>query len=153
MRKALAFFIILCCVACGQDGKVPGNVLSKEKMANILLDFNLAEAYGRNPVTGSGTRPDTGHLADSLRERRVKTLYAQVLQVHGLTVDAFMKSYHYYELHADRMEDVYKIMNDSANAHNNFNEANRRAHDQAPLWEKWYPRSFHGRIPFLRGPY
>ncbi len=153
MRKAPAFFILLCCIACGQAGKVPHNVLSKEKMADVLLDLNLAESYGRNPVAGTNNRPDTGRVADSLREIRVKTLYAQVLQLHGLTVSSFMKSYHYYEQHADRMEEVYKIMNDSATAHNEHNEALRRAQDQPPVWEKWFPRVHHGRVPFLRGPY
>ena len=153
MRKAIALFILFLCMACGQNGAVPRNIVSKEKMRDILLDMNLAESYGRN-LSGDVSQRDTGRVADSLREIKVKVLYTQVLQLHGVTIEEFMKSYHYYENHADRMEEVYKMMNDSAQAHQSITEQLRRAkEEQKPVWEKMFPHVFRPRIPFLRGPY
>lgn len=150
MRKAIVLFILILCVACGQKGKVPGNVIPMGKMRDVLLDLNLAESYGRN-LSGDQIRRDTGRVADSLREIKVKTLYTQVLQLHGITVDEFMESYHYYEDHADRMEIVYKMMNDTIQAHQAISEQLRRAKEkQPPIWEKMYPHSYRPRIPFLR---
>lgn len=152
MRNAIVLILLVLCVAaCGDKDRVPRNVLPKESMAAVLLDMNLAEAYGRNLNTPQGNRPDTGRVADSLREIKVKTLYTQVLQLHHLSVDEFMDSYHFYESHADRMEDVYKIMSDSATARNAVYESRRRAEETPKLWEKWFPRRAYSRIPFING--
>jgi hypothetical protein len=152
MRNAIVLILLVLCVAaCGDKDRVPREILSKDSMAAVLLDMNLAEAYGRNMMNTATNRPDTGRVADSLREIRVKTLYAQVLQLHHLSVEEFMKSYQFYESHADRMEDVYKIMSDTANARNNAIETRRRAEETPKIWEKWFPRRAYSRTPFIDG--
>ena len=92
MRKTAAVFLFGLLFACGQADRVPGDVLPKEKMRDILLDMNFADVYGREQM-------DTVRIADSIREQNVKKYYVQILQIHGVSREEFMHSYRYYEGH------------------------------------------------------
>lgn len=102
-RKTAAVLLFGLLFACGQADRVPGDVLPKEKMRDILLDMNFADVYGREQM-------DTVRIADSIREQNVKRYYVQILQIHGVTREEFMRSYRFYESHPDRLEEVYKAM-------------------------------------------
>ncbi|GEP95968.1 DUF4296 domain-containing protein [Chitinophaga cymbidii] len=102
-RKTAAVLLFGLLFACGQADRVPGDVLPKEKMRDILLDMNFADVYGREQM-------DTVRIADSIREQNVKRYYVQILQIHGVTREEFMRSYRFYEGHPDRLEEVYKAM-------------------------------------------
>lgn len=107
MRKT-ALLLIICtafAAACGDAGKVPKGVLSKDQMKEILIDMNMADAYGRDIAV-----IDTVPLTDSVRELRVKTYYTQVLLLHKVTVKQFMDSYRFYETRPDLYEEVLKKM-------------------------------------------
>lgn len=91
-------------VACGEAERTPGGVLSKEKMRDVLLDMNYAEVYGREQGA------DTVRMADSVREANVKKYYVQILQLHGISREAFQRSYKFYETHPDRLEEIYQEM-------------------------------------------
>ncbi|QEH43738.1 DUF4296 domain-containing protein [Chitinophaga sp. XS-30] len=103
MRKTAGALLFTLLFACGQADRVPGDVLPKEKMRDILLDMNVADVYGREQT-------DTVHIPDSIREQRVKQYYVQILQIHKVTREEFMHSYRYYEAHPDKLESVYKAM-------------------------------------------
>jgi hypothetical protein len=106
MRKTAGVFLLSLLFACGQANRVPKGVMPKEKMRDILLDMNYAEVYGREQGL------DTVRIADSVREANVKKYYVQILQLHGVTREEFQHSYKYYEYHPDRLEVIYKEMQD-----------------------------------------
>lgn len=105
-RKIAGVFLFSVLMACGQAGKTPPDVIPPEKMRNILLDMNYAEVFGRDQGV------DTARLADSVREKNVKRYYVQILQLHNVSKDEFMRSYRYYEVHSDKLEQMYKEMLD-----------------------------------------
>lgn len=103
-RKTAGVLLFSVLMACGQADKTPGDVIPPGKMRDILLDMNYAEVFGRDQGV------DTARLADSVRELNVKKYYAQILQLHKVSKDEFMHSYRYYELHSDKLEEIYKQM-------------------------------------------
>ncbi|UYQ93486.1 DUF4296 domain-containing protein [Chitinophaga horti] len=128
MRRT-ALLLMICtivAIACGDAGKVPKDVIGKDKMREVLTDMNIADIYGRDILES-----DTVPMTDSLRELRVKKYYAQVLQVHGITVKEFMDSYRWYEAHPDIYEEVLKKMLDNVTARKAYLdtlEARRQQH-------------------------
>ncbi|WP_119078578.1 DUF4296 domain-containing protein [Chitinophaga alhagiae] len=104
LRKTVGVLLFSVLLACGQADRTPKGVLPPEKMRDILLDMNYAEVYGRDQGV------DTVHIADSVREQHIKRYYVQILQLHNVTKDEFLNSYRFYELHSDRLEEIYKQM-------------------------------------------
>ncbi len=86
--------------ACGDGDKVPKGIIPQDEMSKILRDMSLADAYGNDMSVANAP------LTDSARQQRVKILARQVLDLHGVSVSGFMKSYQYYEAHADKYQDV-----------------------------------------------
>ncbi|MGX5820482.1 DUF4296 domain-containing protein [Chitinophaga lutea] len=103
-RTTAAILLLSLAAACGQAGKVPKDVIGQDKMRDILLDMNYAEVFGRDAGI------DTVYVADSVREQRIKTYYVQILQLHDVSLDAFRHSYKYYESHPDKLDAIYKQM-------------------------------------------
>lgn len=106
MRKTAGVFLLSLLFACGEANRVPKGVMPKDKMRDVLLDMNYAEVYGREQGM------DTVKIADSVREANVKKYYVQILQMHGVTREEFQYSYKYYEYHPDRLDEIYKEMQD-----------------------------------------
>ncbi|MCK7559611.1 DUF4296 domain-containing protein [Chitinophaga sedimenti] len=116
----------LIAVACGDKGKVPKEVIGKDKMKKILIDMNLADAFGRDI-----TEYDSIPMTDSLRELRVKKYYSQVLALNKVSIKEFMDSYRWYEAHPDVYEEVLKnMLNDvtARKAHFDTLETRRQQH-------------------------
>lgn len=105
-RKIAGVVLLSVLFACGQADKTPADVMPPDKMRDILLDMNYAEIYGRDPGV------DTTRVADSVRELNIKKYYVQILQLHKVSKDEFMHSYRYYEAHSDKLEVIYKQMQD-----------------------------------------
>lgn len=105
IRKIVIAVLLLGAVACGNADKVPSNILSKEKMRDILLDMNMADAYSYDISPMRGVP-----LPDSMRQIKVKEYYRQILDLHHISVKEFMFSYRYYESHANRLKEVYDMM-------------------------------------------
>lgn len=103
-RKITGVVLFSVLMACGQADKTPGDVIAPDKMRDILLDMNYAEVFGRDQGA------DTTRLSDSAREQNVKKYYVQILQLHKVSKDEFMHSYRYYEAHSDKLETIYKQM-------------------------------------------
>jgi hypothetical protein len=126
MRKTAGVLLFGLLFACGQADRVPGDVLPKEKMRDILLDMNFADVYGREQM-------DTVRIADSVREQNVKKYYVQILQIHNVSREEFMHSYRYYEGHPDKLEEVYKAMQEVLQQKKAVIDAKERAKSEAQL--------------------
>lgn len=80
---------------------LPGGVLSKGKMTDILYDYHLALAMAH--------MDDNGDKGQSLAYREV------VLRKHDVTSAEFDSSMVYYMRHTELLEDVYKDLTDRYN--------------------------------------
>ncbi|SHM08228.1 DUF4296 domain-containing protein [Chitinophaga sp. CF418] len=106
MYRIIAVCLMLLTMACGEADKVPKDVLSKEKMRDVLLDMNLADAY-----SGMSDNDQSNLIVqDSVRKQRAKMYYRQILDLHKLTPAAFRHSYAYYEAHPNKFKEVYDMM-------------------------------------------
>lgn len=119
MRRALpiaGIFFLIWCASCSHADRVPRGIMDPTGMSRILLDMRMASAYNDTYV------PDTGSTPKS-RELRLKTFYAQVLELHHTDRQRFMKSYAFYEDHPDLMQKVYAIMEDSIDRKSTYQNA------------------------------
>lgn len=134
MYRLIIIFICLLAAACGQADKVPSNVLSKEKMRDVLLDMNIADAhsYDVSPLNG-------GPLPDSIRQLKVKEYYRQILDLHKISVKEFMASYRYYESHPNRLKEVYDMMMAANTREKNMLEGEERRQEYAKDPGKFFP--------------
>jgi len=133
MYRIIAVCLVLLITACGEADKVPKDVLSKEKMRDVLLDLNMADAY-------AGQSEDGGLvLSDSIRVSRLKVYYRQILDLHKLTPEQFNHSYAYYEAHPNKFKAVYDMMMTSITTEKNGLELNVR--------RKEYVTNRHSLLP------
>jgi hypothetical protein len=105
MYKIIAVCLVLFITACGEAEKVPKDVLSKEKMRDVLLDMNMADAYA-----GLGDDGVSLVISDSIRKERLRLYYRQILDLHKLSPQEFNHSYAYYEAHPEKLKSVYDMM-------------------------------------------
>lgn len=126
MWRRIIILICFVAAACGQADKVPPNVLSKEKMRDVLLDMNIADAhsYDVSPLNGAP-------LPDSVRQLKVKEYYRQILDLHKLSPKEFMRSYRYYESHPDRLKEVYAMMMEAVAHQRNILDGEERRQQYA----------------------
>ena len=99
MKKLSVFFFILI-VSCSDQNKIPGNILSKDKMQAVLWSMISAGEYLDGYVF---TKDSVDKTAESTK------IYSRVFQVHKITKESFDISYQYYRDHPDLM----KVMLDS----------------------------------------
>lgn len=119
MRKLLrvtGLCFLLGLAACSHDKRVPSDILAPERMGAILLDMRIASSYNDTYVPARGEK-------ELDRENRLKTLYAQVLDLHRTDVDQFIRAYHFYEDHPDLMQKIYQMMQDSIDRKSAYEEA------------------------------
>ncbi len=105
-RRIIFVFICLVFVACSGEKAVviPDSVLSKEKMAEVMLDIHLMEAS----MNISGVNPNTIDLAGSK-----VPLNIDVLKKHNLTKKQYDESFSFYSNHPELLSQVYQqILND-----------------------------------------
>lgn len=143
MRRApfiAGIFFLLWCASCAHPDRVPSGIIGATRMSAILLDMRLASAYNDTYV------PDTSRTPAS-RELRLKTFYAQILELHHTDREHFMKSYAFYEDHPDLMQKLYKIMQDSIDRRSDYETAliqkterlrRERTHPSEPIHLKDY---------------
>jgi Domain of unknown function (DUF4296) len=93
----LLLFFILSAQSCTDEDSVPQKYVQPNEMESVLLDMKAAHAYAENMRIDS---PQNRILT-------IKKLYKEILEIHHLTPDQFMKSYHYYEAHPKVMQNVY----------------------------------------------
>ena len=96
----VAVMALLFCVSSCKPS-LPGGVLSKGKMTDILYDYHLALAMAH--------MDDNGDRGQSLAYREA------VLRKHDVTSAEFDSSMVYYMRHTELLEDVYKDLTDRYN--------------------------------------
>lgn len=96
----VAVMALLFCVSSCKPS-LPGGVLSKGKMTDILYDYHLALAMAH--------MDDNGDKGQSLAYREA------VLRKHDVTSAEFDSSMVYYMRHTELLEDVYKDLTDRYN--------------------------------------
>lgn len=96
----VAVMVLLFCVSSCKPS-LPGGVLSKGKMTDILYDYHLALAMAH--------MDDNGDKGQSLAYREA------VLRKHDVTSAEFDSSMVYYMRHTELLEDVYKDLTDRYN--------------------------------------
>lgn len=96
----VAVMALLFCVSSCKPS-LPGGILSKGKMTDILYDYHLALAMAH--------MDDSGDKGQSLAYREA------VLRKHDVTSAEFDSSMVYYMRHTELLEDVYKDLTDRYN--------------------------------------
>ena len=75
---------------------------------------SISKKYARegSKVIVNGFTEDPVNLLvhDSIRQKRVKVYYRQVLDMHKLTPEQFNRSYSYYEAHPNSFKEIYDMM-------------------------------------------
>jgi hypothetical protein len=90
--------IVLFLVCCQQpiSDKAPENLLSKEKMSNILADMHMIESMSMQHPRGGDTNVVQLH-----------TYYEDIYKHHQVTETDFKTSYDYYLHHPVLLDSVY----------------------------------------------
>ncbi len=72
-------------------------LLSPKKMQTVMWDMIQLEAYAQQPA-----------VIDSLKRRKTSIygLQQQILTLHGVDKDQYLKSYRYYNEHPERMRNI-----------------------------------------------
>ena len=104
MRKSFIYLCFLICIVCLVEmmasckPSLPGDVLSKGEMTDILYDYHLALSMAHNK--------DGGDKGESLTYREA------VLRKHDVTSAEFDSSMVYYMRHTELLKDVYEDLAD-----------------------------------------
>src|ERR1700734_382068 len=80
-------------IGCSDKGHVPGGILSKDKMEQVMWDMAQADQYAALYLA-----KDSAHID---RKAETMRLYAEVFRLHKVTADEFRKSYRYYLDHPE----------------------------------------------------
>jgi hypothetical protein len=89
-RRAMGMLIIclVACVGCEDKNSVPGGILPRDKMEQLMWDMAQADQYAALYLA-----KDSGHID---RKAETMRLYEEVFRLHQVTPEQFRKSYHYY---------------------------------------------------------
>ena len=97
LLSLFSFSILTLQVSCnGKTNSVPHRIISKDKMADILVDIHLAEAAADNH---GFTKPEINLMMASK--------YDSIFQKHQITFEQFKSSYDYYMNHPAEFSDIY----------------------------------------------
>lgn len=103
IRKVLIVAMMAAAFSCGsKDEKIPANVLSQDKMRDILIDIHILEGV----VNTSGHQADTANAEFKLMKENLFTK-------HGVKQMQFDSSMAYYTQHLNLMDAIYTQVIDS----------------------------------------
>lgn len=94
--------------ACKPGKDIPPDVIGMEEMKSILLDMQMADVYANDMLHDSTYQKN--------KEVHLKTYYQQILKLHHIKKEYFLKSYHFYESRPDLLNDIYNEMSDEVKA-------------------------------------
>lgn len=104
--KILFSLLLLFLLACNHDN-APDNLIEEDKFIPLLVDIHLVDGY-----LSSGSQ-----LPDSLSYRG-NNLYAEIFKKHHVDSVQFKKSFQYYSVHLEQMNNIYKAVVDKLTAKN-----------------------------------
>ncbi|HTM66887.1 MAG TPA: DUF4296 domain-containing protein [Flavipsychrobacter sp.] len=93
--------LLLLLLIFGSCSKNEPQHLSSEKMQQIMLDVNLAEAYSA-VVKSDSLKPHSERNLDSLA-----VFYRSVFQHYNVTKEQFEESLEWYKEHPEELDSVY----------------------------------------------
>jgi len=96
---SLLIFLFSC------NGRQPGGILSKEKMAALMVDIHLVDGYLTTIHTDSAIK-------------YIDSYYEGVYQNHGVDSALFMKNLTYYAQHPQDFDKIYTLVNEQMDAYN-----------------------------------
>ena len=101
IQKATLIFTCLLLLACSDNKKVniPSNILSKQKMAEVLIDVHLLEA-----AMSLNT-----YNTDIIKAGNPTPLF-DIFTKHKITKKQYNESFNYYAQHPDLLKDVYQLV-------------------------------------------
>jgi trehalose-6-phosphatase len=103
IRKIAVILFLSLFFACGTSvDKIPDNVLSKDKMKNVLIDIHMLEGV----INVSGLSADTANA-------KYKVMQAELFAKHGVKQVQFDSSMAYYARHLADMNEIYAGVIDS----------------------------------------
>ena len=82
--------------SCGEDKKIPGNIIPMHQMSLLLTDIHLVDGslYNLPPIPDTLSKHGLG-------------LYMAVFKLHHIDTTQFKESLKYYSEHTDLMNDIY----------------------------------------------
>lgn len=90
-------FVFSLLASCDSGNKTPENVLSHNKMVDVMVDVHLAEAILRDKrISGD----DVGKMTNDY--------YRKIFDEHNITPQKFDTSFAYYEKHIEKFNEVYR---------------------------------------------
>ena len=92
---ALALLLSSC--SGKQETRIPGDILAKEKMAEILADIHIQEAALSLNLASRDSSSDS-----------VEPLYLSVLKKHGVEQPLYDESFSFYSKHPELMNALYE---------------------------------------------
>lgn len=93
---AVSLFIIS--FGCKGKEKVPGNILSQEKMKIVMEDMMKADQFLSDYVLNRDT--------SKKREPESIKIYNQVFAIHQITPEKFYKSFDFYQQHPGLLQPI-----------------------------------------------
>lgn len=101
IRKTIFIFTCLFLLACAEQKKegIPSDILSKQKIADVMLDMHLLEAA----MSLNTYRPDIIKNGDPAAS-------FDVFDKHKITKDQYNESFEYYAQHPELLNEVYQIV-------------------------------------------
>ena len=99
MRIIVVLFAVVFLAACTDKNRVPSDILSKEKMGDIIWDMVQAEQY--SAIYVSKDTPKINLRTEDLH------LYQKIFQMHQVSKDEFSKSLQYYEDRPELLRTVF----------------------------------------------
>lgn len=89
MKRIVSFFIILLLCSCSEMIDKPKNLISKDKMSEIIADFAIYDqSYAINPETN------------------MEQTSRYVLKKHGIKAQDYRDSYKYYLTHPGQLDKI-----------------------------------------------
>jgi hypothetical protein len=97
MKISFFTIVLIFAVSCGQVNKRPGDILSQEKMRQVMWDLIRTDVYVSDFLT-----KDSTINRDSSRLK----MYEQVYRLHATSKESFKKSLAYYQSHPDLLKAI-----------------------------------------------
>ena len=92
----LILLIFFSCAPTSQKDKIPADIISQDKMVNIMAEMHIAETMARNTI----------HLGDT-NIQLVINYYDFIYQKNNVSEEKFKKSYDYYIKNPVLLDSVY----------------------------------------------
>jgi Domain of unknown function (DUF4296) len=87
-RRPILLLLLLVIMGCASNDGVPGNIIPKDRMENILWDMIQADQFSNQYLIKDSSRIN-------VKKETVK-LYAEVLKIHNISKEEFKNSFQFY---------------------------------------------------------